>query len=69
MRFYLPLGQSPEIDQQDMPVVDPRSSHDEVVEVIRQGHQIIDLVLLKFEGLDDVFNLHSVQVHKKDFVV
>lgn len=51
-----------------MPVVYPWSSHDEVVEVIRQRHQIIDLVLLKFEGFDDVLNLHRVQVNKKDLV-
>lgn len=51
-----------------MPVVYPWSSHDEVVEVIRQRHQVIDLVLFKFEGLDDVFYLHRVQVYKKDLV-
>lgn len=51
-----------------MPVVYPWSSHDEVVEVIGQRHQIIDLVLFKFEGFDDVLNLHRVQVNKKDLV-
>ena len=52
-----------------MPVVDPWSSHDEVVEVIGERHQIVDLVLLKLEGFDDVLNLHGVEVHKKDLVV
>lgn len=60
MRFDLSLGQSAEIDQQDMPIVDSRSSHNEVVEVIGQRDQVIDLIFLKLEGFDDVLNLHGV---------
>lgn len=52
-----------------MPVVNTRSRHDEVVEIIGQRHQIIDLVFLKLEGFDDVLDLHRVKVHKKDLVV
>ena len=68
MRFYLPLGQPPQIDQQDMPVVHSRSSHDKVVVVIRQRDQVIDLIFLKLEGFDDMLNLHSVEINKKDLV-
>lgn len=69
MRFDFPFGQSAEVDQQHMTVIHMRHCQNEVVIVVGQRDQVVDLILLKFECLDDVLDFHAEQVHQENLVV
>ena len=69
MSLYLSLCHSIQVHQQHMPILNTRGSHYEVSIVIGQRDEIIDLVLLKLEGLNNMLYLHVQQVDQKHLVI
>ncbi len=69
MGLNLPLGKLAKIDQQDMSILNARSSHYKVSIVVGKRNQIVDFIFLEPESFNDMLNFHAEEVHKENFVV
>jgi hypothetical protein len=69
MSFELPLSELTEINKRNITRLYTRRSKYKICVLIGQRDQIIDLVLLKFKCLNNVFYLKTVQIDKKDFII
>jgi hypothetical protein len=69
MRLDLPLGEPPEVDEEDMSVLHARSCEDEVVVLVGKRDQVVDLIFFESEGFDDVLDLHGEEVDQEHLVV
>jgi hypothetical protein len=52
-----------------MAIINMRHCKYEIVIVIRKRNQIVNLILLEFECLNDMLNLHTQQIHQKHLII
>lgn len=69
MRFEFPFSEFAEINKWDMSRLNTRRSQYEISVVVWEWDKIVNLVLLEFKCFDNVLNLQTEQVNKKNFVI
>lgn len=69
MRFYNPFSQSIKINQQHIPILNPRACQYKIVWIVTQRNNIILLILLEFKSLNGMLNIHCKQIDYEHFVI